>query len=135
VPSGIEIHDSTLAGIMFIGRDLVARLVPAYIHKSAGRPGIDQGTGWLQEIDLVISEAVVERVPSELPDDLMEGALSVGEVRWDSVMPLPLAASGQVTLTAVTSRGQLLSVRGVGISAVVRGVARCIEGFPDEAYG
>src|SRR5262245_59103732 len=78
--SEVEIHDSTLASITPDGHDLVLCLAPAYVHRSAGRPGIDQGSGWLQDIDLVISEAVVESLPSEFPVDLSDGSFSVGEV-------------------------------------------------------
>jgi hypothetical protein len=67
VNSIVEIHDSELAGTTLIGRDLALRLEPAYVHRSAGRPGIDRGSGWLQDIDLVISEANVESLPAELP--------------------------------------------------------------------
>jgi hypothetical protein len=133
--SGVEIHDSTLAGITPEGRDLVLRLAPAYVHRSAGRPGIDQGSGWLQDIDLVISEAVVESLPSECPVDLSDGSFAVGEVRWDNLVPLPLAVSGTVSLAAVTCRGELLAVRGTGASAVTRGESRYLEEFPGPING
>jgi hypothetical protein len=92
--SEVEIHDSTLASITPDGRDLVLCLAPAYVHRSAGRPGIDQGSGWLQDIDLVISEAVVESSPSGFPVNLSDGSFSDGEVRWDNSIPLPLAVWG-----------------------------------------
>ena len=125
----------TLAGISSVGCDLVLRLAPAYVHRSAERPGIDRGTGWLQDIDLVIAEAVVESLPSVFPDSLSDGSFSVGEVRGDNSIPLPLAASGAVALTAVTSRGELLAVRGTGASALARGEARYLEEFPRPSDG
>jgi hypothetical protein len=128
--SEVEIHDSTLVGIIPDGRDLVLRLAPAYVHRSAGRPGIDQGSGWLQDIDLVIFEAVVESLPSESPVDLNDGSFSVGETRWENFIPLPLAVSGIVSLAVVTCRGELLVARGAGASAVTRGELRYLEDFP-----
>lgn len=128
--SEVEIHDSTLTGVTPDGRDLVLRLAPAYVHRSAGRPGIDQGSGWLQDIDLVISEAVVESLPSEFPVALSDGSFSDGEVRWDNSIPLPLAVCGTVSLTAVTGRGEILAVRGTGASARTRGDARYVEELP-----
>lgn len=128
--SEIELHDSTLASITPDGHDLILCLAPAYVHRSAGRPGIDQGSGWLQDIDLVISEAVVESLPTEFPVDLSEGSFSVGEVRCDNSIPLPLAVSGAVSLVAVTCRGELLAVRGTGASTVTRGELRYLEEFP-----
>jgi hypothetical protein len=128
--SEVEIHDSKLGGITPDGRDLVLRLEPAYVHRSAGRPGIDQGSVWRQDIDLVISEAVVETLPSELPVKLSDGSFSVGEVRWDNAIPLPLAVTDAIALDAVTSRGEPLAVRGTGASAVTRGALRYVEEFP-----
>ena len=131
--SEVEIHDSTLASITPDGRDLVLCLAPAYVHRSAGRPGIDQGSGWLQDIDLVISEAVVESSPSDFPVDLSEGSFTDGEVRWDNSIPLPLAVWGAVSLTVMTCRGEILAVRGTGASVVTRGDARYVEEFPGPA--
>jgi hypothetical protein len=133
--SEVEIHDSTLASVTPDGHDLVLCLAPAYVHRSAGRPGIDQGSGWLQDIDLVISEAAVESLPSEFPVDLSDGSFSVGEVRWDNSIPLPLTVSGTVSLAAVTCRGEFLAVRGTGATAVTRGELRYLEEFPGPVEG
>lgn len=119
-----------LAGITSFGRDLVLCLAPAYIHRSAGQPGIDYGSGWLQDLHLVIFDAVVEFLPSELPIALSDGSFWVGGVLWDNTIPLPLAVLGAVTLTAVTSRGERLAVRGAGASVVTRGELRYVEVYP-----
>lgn len=128
--SVVEIHDSTLAGITPDGRNLVLRLEPGYVHRSEGRPGIDQGSGWLQDIDLIVSEAVAESLPVQLPSVLSDGAFSIGEVRWDNTIPLPLTASGLIRLTVVTDRGELLIIRGTAASIVVRGELRYVEEYP-----
>lgn len=135
IKNAIEIHDSTLAGISRVGPDLVLRLVPAYVHQSGGRPGIDPGSGGLQDIDLIISEAVLESSPSEFPVNLHGGSIFIGEVRWDNSLPLPLAVSDAVSLTAVTCRGELLAVRCTGASAVTCGELRYIEEFQGAVEG
>src|SRR3954447_25869367 len=86
--NAVEIHDSTLAGVNNRGRDVVVRLVPAYVHCSEGRPGIDPGSGWLQDIDLVFRDAVIESLPSQLPSSLSDGDLCTGEGRWENGIPL-----------------------------------------------
>lgn len=129
----IEIHDSTLASISFVGHDLVLCLSPAYVHQTAGRPGIDQGSGWVQDINVVFSEAVVEFSPLEIPCGLSERTLSVGEIHWDNGIPLPLAVSGEVSLTAITCQNERLVVRGTGASAVTLGALRYVEEFPGSA--
>ena len=123
----IEFHDSTLSGIAFDGRDLVVRLAPAYVHRSEGRPGVDPGSGWLQDVDLIIAEAVVESSPSDVPVELCDGSLSVGEALWDNLLPLPLAASGATSLDVSTGRSERLAVRGAGAALVARGEPRFLE--------
>lgn len=126
----VEIHDSRVARITPKGKNLVISLGSAYLHCSAGRPGIDPGSGWLQEIDLVISGAVIEALPSELPVDLCDGSFAVGEARWENSIPLPLAVSGAVSFAAETARGELLTVRGIGATAVRHGEPRYLDDFP-----
>ncbi|MHC5537270.1 hypothetical protein ACYOEI_03425 [Singulisphaera rosea] len=129
----IEIHDSTLAEIIPEGRDLIFRLAPAYVHASTGRPGIDPGSGWLQDIDLVIVDAEVALLPTALPVELVDGSLSVDEVRRDHSIPLPLIASGMVSFTAETFRGDRLIVNGTGARSLPSGEPRYVENFPGSA--
>lgn len=126
----VEIHDSTLAAITFVDRDLVLRLAPAYLHRSSGQPGVDHGSGWLQDLDLVISEAVAGSLPLELPSDLWNGSISIDGTRWDNIIPLPLIALDAVSFTAVTNHGERLVVRGAGASIVIRGDMRYVEEYP-----
>ena len=125
----IELHDSTLESIVRMGPDLLLRLRPAYVHRSEGRPGIDPGSGWLQDIDLILREGVAEALPSEFPFDLESGSFEAGEDRWENSIPLPLSTSATARLAAVTTRGARLEVRGAGASAVRRGEPRYVEEF------
>jgi hypothetical protein len=127
----IEIHDSTLSGIESVGRETHLLLSPAYVHRSEGRPGVDLGTGWLQEVAVIIREAVVESSPSRLPCWLSDGALSVGDKAWENAIPLPLDGRiGPVSLRAVTEHGEPVVVRGAGIEVVPRGEPRFVEEVP-----
>ncbi len=126
----VEVHDSVLAGLSFAGDDVVIRLSPAFVHRSPGRAGVDPGTVWLQTIDLVISEAVVDRSPSGWPVVLWDGSISVDGARWDNVIPLPLALAGAVAFEAVTIPGESLSVRGNRVEVVLQGSPRYLEPFP-----
>ena len=131
--SVVEIHDSVLASVSLLGSDLVLHLAPAYVHCSAGRPGIDPATRWVQDLDLVISDASAESLPSDLPAELSDGSFVVGEARWDNTIPLPLGVTAPVSLTATTNQGELLAVRGSGASVVTRGELRYIEAYPGAA--
>ena len=126
----LEIHDSNLAGVELAGGDAVLQLDAAYVHRSEGRPGIDPGSGWVQDIDLVISEAAIESFPSDLPRALAGGALSAGGASWDNLIPLPLAVTGPISLSMATSKGEPVLIRGSGAEVVPRGEPRYIERFP-----
>jgi hypothetical protein len=126
----IEVHDTTLAGISYQGRDLRVHLAPAYVHASEGRPGLDPGSGWLQDVDLIVSEAVVESSPSRLPAWLSDGTFSAGEIVLENEVPFPLAVPGPVRLRFVTGHGESLAVAGAGASALPRGEPRYLEEFP-----
>jgi hypothetical protein len=130
VNSALEFHDSTLTGVDQNGRDLVLRLDPACVHRSHGQPGLDPGDVWLEALGLVVTEAVIEVVPSVLPGELWGGTLSAGGTIWDNDIPLPLAFVGAVTLRLVFSNGEHLVAHGNGIRARLLGEPRYLEPFP-----
>jgi hypothetical protein len=126
----VELHDSTIAAVEMHGTDAVVRFAPAYVHRSAGSPGVDPGSGWLQDLDLIVCEATIVSRPSNLPCDISDGSLAVGEVLWDNSIPLPIAGAGPVSLSAVTTAGASLLIQGSRAEVVLRGEARYLEKFP-----
>ena len=83
----------------FTTRDSIAKLgdllelrVRAYIHKSEGRPGVDAGTGWTQDVIVVFGNGIIEGSITQWPADLYDGTLEIdGEASEnrgrDSVRP------------------------------------------------
>ncbi|QEH39184.1 hypothetical protein OJF2_77960 [Aquisphaera giovannonii] len=128
----VEIHDATLAAIEVVGRDVVLRLAPAYVHSCEGRPGIEAGLGAFQDVTLILREAAVELAPASLPCTLIDGSLSATGVTWDNVFPLPLASPGPATFSAVAESGEPLVVRGAGVEAMPSGEPRHAEPFPGQ---
>jgi hypothetical protein len=69
----IELHDSVLAyadkknGLVEIG------LMPAYVHSSTGVLGVDSGTGWVQNIAVVVEGGSIEGQLPEMLCDLSGG--------------------------------------------------------------
>jgi hypothetical protein len=131
VNGALEFHDSTLAGVDQVSRALVFLFDPAYLHYSRGRPGLDPGGGWLQALDLVLTDAVIEALPSVLPCQLSDGSLSAGGATWDNCVPLPLEVVGPVSLRLVTSHGERLAAQGNGLRARPHGESRYVEAFPE----
>lgn len=126
----IEIHDSTLGGMDADGPDLILQLTPAYVHSSEGRPGVDPGSGWLQNVAIVIRAATVETSPPRLPCSLSDGNLCSGETVWENSIPLPYSTVAQVSLRARTEYGESLVVHGLGAEVLPHGEPRYLEDFP-----
>ncbi|HEV2313899.1 MAG TPA: hypothetical protein VGR94_01225 [Candidatus Acidoferrales bacterium] len=62
----IEIHDSVLTSVEIQAKQ-VKLSIEAYIHKSAGVPGVDPGTGWIQNVILTIEDGSFEGNMESLP--------------------------------------------------------------------
>lgn len=71
----IELHDSTFDGVRKDGTDLTLRFSAAYTHQSGGKPGVDAGSGWVQEAILHVRGGSVNGEIENLPCDLWDGDL------------------------------------------------------------
>ena len=127
--AAIELHDSEVAAVVATPEGgVVVRLAPAYVHRSAGRPGIDAGSGWLQAVELAFASAVIEGPLPELPCELDGGTLTGVESR--GMVPLPYATDAAVHFEAHTLTGGRISARGRGLTVRAAGEARYVEEFP-----
>jgi hypothetical protein len=86
--SGLELHDSRVSHVEWVGGDAVIHFSHAYIHKSKGSPGKDSGTGWSQEAQLIMQGASSEAPLPPLPNTISEGYLEVGGIKH-ALIPLP----------------------------------------------
>jgi hypothetical protein len=73
--SAIELHDSEICQIRQSGGNAVVEFTPAYLHMSRGRPGIDSGSGWLQDARLSLTRAFVTGNRPALPEGVSDGDL------------------------------------------------------------
>jgi hypothetical protein len=126
----IEIYDSTLASVTDNGDHVVIDLKPAYIHRSTGTPGVDPGGGWAQDVILRLENGTIDGGVPEMPCDLWEGSLQVGNQTIENMIPLPLDYRGAVKLILVAQDESRFVVQGSGISATVMGEPKFIEEFP-----
>src|SRR5215212_312920 len=87
--SALEFHDSRVSSITSDGTHVSMRFGAAYLHESEGVPGVDEGTGWVQEGQLVFSNAVW-RGSFEIEDGwLIEGELTAASEEPRSMIPVP----------------------------------------------
>lgn len=133
--SAIEMHDSELAAVERDGPRLKIHLTPAYIHKSPGRPAIDPGSGWTQNLTLQIEEGTVEGTIPEMPCVLSDGTLTIGEIQWNNCIPLPVQGVGNVELILKIMWGGEVSFTGKRIFSVLVGEPRYVEEFPGTIKG
>jgi hypothetical protein len=125
----IELHDSTIANIAKDDSAVIVQFRPAYVHRSAGVPGVDAGTGWLQDVDLILSEARISEQPSGL-GDISDGSLSDPSVVHENCVPLPSQLSGGVKFEVVLApTGERLRIEGRSASIQAVGEPRYLEQF------
>jgi len=125
----IELHDSTLESIESHGEVLVARLT-AYVHRSSGRPGIDAGSGWSQELHLCFSSGLASGSHNILPMEILQGYIESAGQRLQNTIPIPFVRGGPVTLVMNGWNEQRVEISGVDLEAVLVGEARFVEQFP-----
>ena len=125
----IELHDSQLSEFLRTDRDLTLRFTPVYLHKSAGRPGRDAGTGWVQEARLIFSDASSTGGPYDWPCDVMDGELVLDATRYQHLIPVPLEFEGSVELRLIFGPHHSLVVKAKKVRLELIGQARYAEEF------
>ncbi len=126
----MEFHDSTFDGVERDGNNLALRFSAAYIHQSEGKPGVDAGSGWVQELRFHVSDASQTGVIVDLPCDLWGGSVSLDDKRLENVIPLPLDYRGRVEIRLEQTTG--LTITGTGLRVEVCGKPKYVEEFPGQ---
>jgi hypothetical protein len=125
----IELHDSVLAYVAKKSGPVEIGLMPAYVHSSTGVPGVDSGTGWVQNITVVVEAGTIEGQLPEMPCDLSGGTLAVAERVSNNVLALPLDLSGSIELKLEVMWGGQILVRGTRILTILKGEPEYVEDF------
>ena len=124
----IEIHDATLGSLTLEQGHVVLHFSTVYIHESEGAPGIDAGSGWVQEAFLRVGSAVVAGSFSELPVDMWNGYIKLDGAVFDNTIPIPLDHQGAVELH-FEGRGGTISITGASAKLELIGDATYVEEF------
>ncbi len=126
----LELHDSTIASINVSEASIIIKLRPAYIHESGGMPGINAGSGYVQDLDITFSQARLTKSPTTLPADISDGSLSTGNIEEKNVVPLPLNVRGTISFRLVTENNEELCIDAAFAESKSIGDARLVEKFP-----
>jgi hypothetical protein len=125
----LELHDSRLSAVRSEAGQVILSLAPAYIHRSLGVPGRDEGTGWLANVTLTLTGAVLPSITSDLPVQISDGAVVIGETTIDNCVTLPFKQVGAISLRLVFETGETLVVQGSSLDARVQGGYEFVENF------
>lgn len=126
----IEFHDSTFDGAHWDGTALTLSFSAAYIHQSEGKPGVDAGSGWVQELRLHISEASRSGEIPDLPCDLWDGSISLDDERFDNCVPIPLDYRGRIEVHL--QQEGALTVVGTRLLVELLGQPQYVEDSPGQ---
>ncbi len=124
---GIELHDSELAAVSFSGGEAVVSFSHAYVHRSAGTPGVDAGSGWSQPATLTVGGVSPFPLPALLPATVSDGFLLIGSTRHNNVIPASGTFQGAIELSIVLATAEALTFRGRRISIQLLGEPSFVE--------
>ena len=126
-----EIHDSVLAAVSIAQGVAELRFSLVYIHRTEGDSGRDPGTVWGQEAILRIKDATVSGAFSQLPVDLWDGRITLGESQLDNLIPIPLSAANaiELRLEAWPQSQEVVTFSGNGVELELIGEPDYLEDF------
>lgn len=127
--SGLELHDSRVGRIDLADGVAIIHFSHGYIHKSTGTPGRDRGTGWSQEVRLIISGAATSGPLPPLPNTICEGFLEVGGIRHE-LIPLPFRRKVGAKLYLVFVDGVQIEIVGERPFVELLGAPIYLENIP-----
>jgi hypothetical protein len=125
----MEIHDSRLIAVQQEGGAVILHFNAAYVHASEGRPGVDKGTGWSQELKIFIESGVIEGAIPELPCDLTDGQLKFGGNVFSNIIPIPFDQRGETELLLEANWNSIFKIKGIGCQLLEIGTPRYVEEF------
>jgi hypothetical protein len=125
----IEIHDSALDAISVRDGTALLHFPCVYIHESAGTPGVDGGSCWVQEAILRMSDADVIKSFSKHPADLLDGHIKLGDKILRNVIPIPLSHKGIVELRLESWNDEVVMIIASGAELELIGEPKYLEEF------
>jgi hypothetical protein len=93
--TAIDLRGSTVTEISRENATVTVLFQPARLHKSEGRPGIDFGTVWLQDLRLIFVEAAVTGNLPQLPSTITSPESVAHGERHTNLFPISLRPAGR----------------------------------------
>ena len=128
--SSLELHDSKVSSVQSTGGIVTITFEAAYLHRSDGAPGRDEGTGWVQSGYLEFAAASLTGAPDIGEGWIVEGSLRVDGAGELGLIPVPFNTSGTVAACFTFKNGCVLRVQAEGGWLTMTGEAAFVEVFP-----
>ena len=125
----LELHDSEIDRIVVKDAGVTLHFNHVYVHRSAGTPGVNAGSGWSQMGDVIIKGATIECHVQEMPFVILSGTLEVGDEVLANIIAMPLRHEGKIKLTLESWNDWKIVVQGTEIVASLAGNAEYVEEF------
>lgn len=128
----IELHDSTLLTVKTKFNEITLCFFPAYIHESEGKPGIDNGYGWIQDIEIIIENPSFEKsVLGSLPATISEGVVRIDSTTYDNLVPVNILNGGkqEFEIDVIFDNNTRFRLIGANPRLIFKGSPRKIEVF------
>ncbi len=125
--STLEFEASVVAAVTETGGAVTIALAPAVIHRSEGIAGVDPGTRWTQQAELVFTEAELDGAPPTLPAAMARGKLRAGVYTYLDMLPVPTVGIGPAAFELKFVDGSRLSVSGETVTLRLLGDAKYVE--------
>ncbi len=127
--TALEFHDCSVSSITSDGAQVCLNFNSAYLHVSEGIPGVDDGTGWVQEAKLVFSGAKWHGSFAIGEGWLMDGQITIEPSEATSMLPVPFEAAGIVSATFYFTNGCALAIEAESALLTLIGEARYVEEY------
>ena len=126
--TAIELHDSTCLAIEVDNRGRGFVLLDAYVHRTAGEPGVTRGEGGVQRIRIRVDAMSVHGEIGDLPADIYQGTLTVGLSTQANMVPFPVTYTESVLLSLMLSDdAREIAISGISLSIESEGEFRFVE--------
>ncbi len=125
----LEFHDCRVTSITSANGTISLNFSAAYLHKSEGVPGVDDGSGWVQEGKLEFVNATELGAVDIGEGWMVGGTLAVQSGEPMSMLPVPFDAAGGVTATFTFNNGVDVHLTAEAAHLSLTGHAEFVEEF------
>ncbi len=125
----LEIHDSTIDEIIKEGASVTLVFNKSIIHRSEKKPGIDEGTCWIQVVKIKFENAIILSEPKDIPNQLDYGYFKINGEKYTNVVKIPLNESGEIETLFETFYGNELKINANKIVITEHGEAVYLQDF------